>query len=56
MILPKGFVRNSNEIYQEVAKYPVLPPEKTHEYWLGMPDCLMATPNKPLLRFTNCSA
>jgi hypothetical protein len=36
MILPKGFVRNSDEIYQEVAKYPIIPPEKTREYWLGM--------------------
>ncbi len=36
MILPKGFVINSDDIYKEVASYPVVPPEKIKEYWSGM--------------------
>ena len=35
MILPKGFVVNSEDIYKEVASYPVVPPEKIREYWGG---------------------
>lgn len=35
MILPKGFVVNSQDIYKEVASYPVVPPEKIKEYWKG---------------------
>lgn len=35
MILPKGFVTNSEDIYKEVASYPVVPPEKIREYWGG---------------------
>ncbi|PKS09422.1 hypothetical protein jhhlp_004037 [Lomentospora prolificans] len=33
MILPKGFVVNSQDIYKEVASYPTVPPEKIKEYW-----------------------
>lgn len=35
MLLPKGFVTNSEDIYKEVASYPVVPPEKIREYWGG---------------------
>lgn len=35
MILPKGFVVNNEDIYKEVASYPVVPPEKIREYWGG---------------------
>jgi hypothetical protein len=35
MILPKGFVINSDDIYKEVASYPKVPPEKIKEYWSG---------------------
>lgn len=33
MILPKGIVLNTNYIYEQVAKYDVVPPEKIWEYW-----------------------
>ncbi|SPN99834.1 uncharacterized protein DNG_02686 [Cephalotrichum gorgonifer] len=33
MILPKGFVINSDDIYKEIASYPVVPPDKIKEYW-----------------------
>ncbi|CAM1501715.1 Fc.00g036990.m01.CDS01 [Cosmosporella sp. VM-42] len=33
MILPKGIVVNSNNIYKEVANYPIVPPDKVWEYW-----------------------
>ncbi|KAJ2895284.1 hypothetical protein MKZ38_006723 [Zalerion maritima] len=33
MILPKGIVVNSSDIYAEVASYPTVPPEKIGEYW-----------------------
>ncbi|KAK0628632.1 hypothetical protein B0T17DRAFT_160373 [Bombardia bombarda] len=33
MLLPKGFVENTREIYAEVASYPVVPPEKIWQYW-----------------------
>jgi len=36
LILPEGFVRNTDEIYQEVASYPVVPPEKLWQYWHGI--------------------
>ncbi|KAK2075014.1 hypothetical protein P8C59_009175 [Phyllachora maydis] len=34
MILPKGIVLNTPDIYGEVARYAVVPPEKLHQYWL----------------------
>ncbi|KAH6981866.1 hypothetical protein BKA56DRAFT_672660 [Ilyonectria sp. MPI-CAGE-AT-0026] len=33
MILPKGIVINSKNIYKEVADYAAVPPEKVWEYW-----------------------
>jgi len=33
MILPKGIVTNTSWIYDEVAKYPVVPPDQIHKYW-----------------------
>lgn len=33
MVLPKGIVVNSADIYAEVASYPTVPPEKIWEYW-----------------------
>jgi hypothetical protein len=36
MILPKGIVLNSPEVYADVAKYDVVPPEKLWELWHGM--------------------
>ncbi|KAK3363482.1 hypothetical protein B0T25DRAFT_43651 [Lasiosphaeria hispida] len=33
MILPKGILENTSEIYAEVASYPVVPPEKIWQYW-----------------------
>ncbi|TPX19009.1 uncharacterized protein E0L32_011326 [Thyridium curvatum] len=33
MLLPKGLVENTAEVYAEVASYPVIPPEKIYEYW-----------------------
>ncbi|OIW31330.1 hypothetical protein CONLIGDRAFT_573704 [Coniochaeta ligniaria NRRL 30616] len=33
LILPEGFFRNTDDIYQEVASYPVVPPEKLWQYW-----------------------
>lgn len=35
MLLPKGLVENTAEVYAEVASYPVIPPEKIYEYWHG---------------------
>jgi hypothetical protein len=35
MILPKGIVENTREIYAEVASYPIVPPEKIWQYWNG---------------------
>ena len=35
MILPKGIVTNTSWIYDEVAKYPVVPPDQIHKYWRG---------------------
>lgn len=35
MILPKGIVVNSPEVYAEVAAHTVIPPEKLREYWQG---------------------
>ncbi|KAL2256450.1 hypothetical protein VTK26DRAFT_1640 [Humicola hyalothermophila] len=32
-LLPEGFFANTEEIYAEVASYPVLPPEKIKQYW-----------------------
>lgn len=36
MILPKGIVVNTKNIYQEVASYPIVPATKIWEYWHGM--------------------
>ena len=36
MILPKGILENTREIYAEVASYNVVPPEKICQYWNGM--------------------
>ncbi|KAG5996631.1 hypothetical protein E4U52_006160 [Claviceps spartinae] len=33
MILPKGIVVNTKNIYQEVASYPIVPATKIWEYW-----------------------
>ncbi|KAK4660564.1 hypothetical protein QC762_120130 [Podospora pseudocomata] len=33
MLLPKGLVENTREIYKEVASYPIVPPEKLWQYW-----------------------
>ncbi|KAK0633251.1 hypothetical protein B0T14DRAFT_560858 [Immersiella caudata] len=33
MILPKGMLENTREIYAEVASYSVVPPEKIWQYW-----------------------
>jgi hypothetical protein len=35
MLLPKGIMVNTSDIYKEVASYPVVPPEKIWEYWHG---------------------
>lgn len=36
MILPKGIVVNTTNIYQEVASFPIVPAAKIWEYWHGM--------------------
>jgi hypothetical protein len=36
MILPKGIVVNTKNIYKEVADFPVVPPDKVWEYWHGI--------------------
>ncbi|KAH8882630.1 hypothetical protein GQ53DRAFT_665433, partial [Thozetella sp. PMI_491] len=33
MLLPKGFVLNDTGIYDEVASYPVVPPERITKFW-----------------------
>lgn len=33
--MPEGFFGNTQEIYAEVASYPVVPPEKIKQYWHG---------------------
>lgn len=35
-VMPMGFFENTQEIYAEVASYPVVPPEKIKEYWNGI--------------------
>ncbi len=35
MILPKGFVENTDEVYAEVAAHPVIPPDELYKYWKG---------------------
>jgi len=35
-ILPEGFFRTTEEVYEEVANYPIVPPEKLYEYWQGI--------------------
>ncbi len=37
-IMPEGFFGNTQEIYAEVASYPVVPPEKIKQYWHGRTD------------------
>lgn len=36
LILPEGFVRNTDEIYQEVASFDIIPPEQLWKYWHGI--------------------
>ncbi|KAM3425847.1 hypothetical protein NHJ13734_009876 [Beauveria thailandica] len=31
--LPKGILKNSSTVYDEVASYSTLPPDKVHQYW-----------------------
>jgi hypothetical protein len=35
MILPKGIVVNTKDVYKEVASFPVLPNDKIRGYWHG---------------------
>lgn len=35
MILPKGIVVNSTNIYKEVADYQTVPADKVFKYWHG---------------------
>ena len=35
-MMPQGFFGNTQEIYAEVASYPVVPPEKIKQYWNGI--------------------
>lgn len=35
MILPKGIVTNTANIYDEVASYSTVPADKVCEYWHG---------------------
>lgn len=39
-MMPLGFFENTQEIYAEIASYPVVPPEKIKQYWNGTKDCL----------------
>ncbi|KAK1837066.1 hypothetical protein QBC39DRAFT_2695 [Podospora conica] len=32
-LLPQGMFMNTTEVYEEIASYAVLPPEKLHQYW-----------------------
>jgi hypothetical protein len=34
-VMPRGFFENTQEIYAEIASYPVVPPEKIRQYWNG---------------------
>lgn len=34
--MPRGIFGNTQEIYAEVASYPVVPPEKIKQYWTGI--------------------
>ena len=36
MVLPKGMLLNTPEIYAEIAAYDVVPPEKLRQFWNGM--------------------
>ena len=36
MLLPKGFVLNDDGIYDEVASYDIVPPEKITKFWGGL--------------------
>ncbi|KAB5515592.1 hypothetical protein GE09DRAFT_927903, partial [Coniochaeta sp. 2T2.1] len=31
--LPAAFIRASNEVYEKIASYRAVPPEKLYEYW-----------------------
>jgi hypothetical protein len=35
-VMPRGFFENTQEIYAEIASYPVVPPEKIRQYWNGI--------------------
>lgn len=35
MILPKGIVVNTKEIYDEIAKHPSVPADRVWEIWRG---------------------
>ncbi len=35
MILPKGFVENTDEVYAEVAAYSIIPADELIKYWKG---------------------
>jgi len=43
-LLPMGILLNTTEIYEEIASYGVLPPEKLRQYWNGM-----TIPSRPVL-------
>ncbi len=45
MLLPKGIVENTAEVYAEVASYAVVPPEKIWEHWHGTSAILFPTYN-----------
>ncbi|KAK7422318.1 hypothetical protein QQZ08_009540 [Neonectria magnoliae] len=49
MILPKGIVMNTKNIYKEVADYSTVPPDKVWEYWH-----VYTTTNKRLKDPTAC--
>lgn len=34
-ILPKGIVHNTKEIYDEVAKHPIVPMDRVWQIWRG---------------------
>jgi hypothetical protein len=35
-LLPIGILLNTTEVYEEIASYSVIPPEKLRQYWNGM--------------------
>lgn len=40
--MPKGIVTNTSWIYEEVAKFPVVPPDQIQKYWRG--ECIAVEP------------